>query len=142
MVLTLSFGGNTAAPDIEGVWLSDLRRSNFGGQAQFNRIILSVTRVGSRLSVVEVNSGEAGKSIAHRRYVVGPTSGRSGNEGCDATSSAGELILRDSHRVERWCLSDGDSSLTVTRTVVVAAGPQVQVLVFQRSETTKDHRVD
>ena len=70
---------SAGAADIYGVWAADIARCDFGGPAHFDRLSLSVTRSGKRLSIIEVASGEVGTYISERQFQFGMGLRRAGN---------------------------------------------------------------
>ena len=68
MVLTVAVAKRGPVPDVSGVWVAVLAGSDFGVSHSPNRVILNVTRDGTRLNVIEVASGEVGAYVAERQY--------------------------------------------------------------------------
>jgi hypothetical protein len=136
-VLTASVA-SAAGPDIYGVWAAELPRCDFGGPAHFDRLSLSVTRSGKRLSIIEVAVGEVGGYISERQFHLGMGLRRAGNAEGMAKTRAGETVLSHYDRIERWSVSEDASELTVRRWVGSDHTARPQILVFRRSEATPE----
>jgi hypothetical protein len=134
MALNVSVANVATAPDFYGIWVSDLTRCDFGGPTTLTRVVLNVTGAGNRLDLVEVDSDEAGASIAHRRYEFGRPLGQGGTDAGTARAADAETILQNSDRLERWTVSGGGSELTVKRWVGGDPATRPLVLVFRRSD--------
>src|SRR5258708_19948285 len=57
------------APDVSGVWMADLARSDFATAPSPNRVSMSVTRDGNRLNVVQVVSDKRREYVADRQFL-------------------------------------------------------------------------
>lgn len=131
-VLAVS-AANAAVPNIYGVWTADLTRCDFGVPAHFDRLSVSVARVGRLLEIIEVAGGEAGAYIASRQYLFHAGLWRFGHREGRAKATDGQTVLHHSHQIERWSVSEDGSELTVKRWVDGASAARPQVLVFRRS---------
>ena len=65
-VLTVSVARNAPTQDICGLWVADLTKCDRGTGPQPTRLILNVTRDGTRLKVIEVTSDEVGSYVVFR----------------------------------------------------------------------------
>ena len=124
---------NILAADLNGIWVADLARCNFGASPQPNQLLLKVARDHDQLEATEVHSGEVGKSVVQRRFLFTSRPLALGIEVGIARTIGRITILRHSGQLEEWQLSVDRNHLIVNRGLAIAPGSSRQTLIFNRS---------
>ena len=115
------------------MWVADLTKCTLGAGPPPTRLILNVTRDGSRLTVIEVSTNEVGAYVAERQYVFKGAVRHIERDVGTAETAGHETLLRWSGLLDRWSISEGGYELVVSRRIGDTPAALQQRLILRRS---------
>lgn len=136
MALSVTVARNAPGPDLTGIWVAELARSDIGTSPCPNRLILNVTQNGDGLKVIEVSTGQSGAYVAERQYRLQGAVRRARLQVGIARIAGRTAVLRFTDQLERWRISDDGSELFVKRRIGISRKATNAILVFRRSNGT------
>jgi hypothetical protein len=133
IAMSVAFPKSAIITDVNGVWVADITRCNFGTASHPLRLALNVTKTEDRLNVIEISNSEHGANLAQRQYTLrrglSPISSAVGR----AKITGRTAVLQLPERLDQWRISEDGSELIVTCWIGRSSMAHQQVLIFKRS---------
>lgn len=133
IAMTAPLSDAAAPPDICGVWVTH-PASNLGVLTAPDRVLLSVTRDGNRLKVIEIVREAIGSRVVERQYLFSLGTGTAESNVGTARTAGRETLLRRSDQIDRWRMSRHGSELIVERWPGTASGGPQKTFTLRRAD--------